>query len=957
MVLRIDLLLDNADGEIQTMLTDVELERLFAEWKTPAAGRTLIRKIRADGPVRDLQYRMDGVRTRLISKKMGGRAVYAESRTCEFPGIYLREHDPETTEYWPQPVTIDLKIEGANGGATRLQHTPDLFVIEHGFLMEEWRELARLTRLAAKSPNQIYRDSEGNWHNVPVEKHFEALGIEYRLRCADEHPRIFLSNLSFLEELSLDSTPPVPEEERQRLGQIMDAQKMVPHLSLVVQHDFKADHIYQMVLDRTVYVDLYTTHLRKTDELILYKDKTLARAEEVFRLKQSSPLPTSVLKLSIGARFLYDDRPYEVALLGRTQVTARELDSGATTTLPLDFVETLFEKNAVSAGHEQQVSSSVDKESIFNEKRLEEALARLDAIQNPDASLAPARTLRRWSQLTKGLTSPQDQLAALVSRFPGNTTARLPAAVTELADAAIRTFHNKANNPKVQATFNHYTTLCSDRGVMPMSRTNFYNYVAKREDVKKREGKRIDYQKAAIPLTYDYEHPVHGVLPHEVCYCDHTILNVFLKGSVIEDLGKPTITLMVDGALSMARGFYLSYRPASTISVLMCLRDYVRRNRRLPRVLVLDNGKEFHSHELLAFCSMFGISIRWRRRSRPRDSSIVERMLGATEQEVISQLDGNSLALKDPRMVSGTHHPDKHISWTLPGLYGAIEYYLFEVHAKRKHPRFGICPVDYEKRMLLELGAREHVIVRFDQTFKLLTSPHSGKSTRIVDRKRGVFVDGYFYWHDRLALAKKGEACIVRVELWCARVVYVNFRGEWYVAQARDGGVLDGRYRQEFELQQKEEARTRRNEAQKDKNSIETSKKRNDLWNPHIWDPRVREQLAEMYYLYERLGMTEVLPEAKNPYGPFASLGLPKGSELQLAAAVEAEPGALVVQEEDEMVDLTTGEIVSLRGIAAESTGSGYAQRPVTAPVSPGRQPQSEAAPAVVVTPVEEDYF
>ena len=413
--------------------------------------------------------------------------------------------------------------------------------------------------------------------------------------------------------------------------------------------------------------------------------------------------------------------------------------------------------------------------------------------------------------------------------------------------------------------------------------------INRREDVKKREGKRIAYQKAPIPLTYDYEHPVHGVLSHEICYCDHTIFPIFLKGSVIEDLGKPTITLMVDGALSMARGFYLSYQPASTVSVLMCLRDYVRRNRRLPRVLVLDNGKEFHSEALATFCSMFGITIRWRRRSRPRDSSIVERMLGATEQEVISALDGNSLALRDPRMVSSTHLPHKHIKWTLPGLYGAIEHYLFEVHAKRKHPRFGISPVDYEKRMVLEYGAREHVIVRLDQTFKLLTSPEPRTSTRVIDRQRGIFVDGLFYWHDRLAFAKKGERCEVRVELWCASVVYVQFRGEWYVAQARDGGALEGRYRQEYELQIREATRERRSEAQRDKNSVATARKRVDLWNSDIWDPRVREQLAETYFLYERLGMTEVMPQAKNPHGAAATLSLTQRSQLKAAYVLEAE--------------------------------------------------------------------
>src|SRR5262245_9769863 len=139
------------------MLSDIELEKLFAQLKTPEAGRQLIRRLRADGPVRDVQGRMDAVRTRFISKKMG-RALYAESRTVELPAIVLREHDKQTLELWPQPCQLDLSIEGLRG-RTRLQHVPDLFLVtEQGFVMEEWREEARLLRLAAERPHHFLKD-------------------------------------------------------------------------------------------------------------------------------------------------------------------------------------------------------------------------------------------------------------------------------------------------------------------------------------------------------------------------------------------------------------------------------------------------------------------------------------------------------------------------------------------------------------------------------------------------------------------------------------------------------------------------------------------------------------------------------------------------------------------------------------------------------------------------------
>ena len=111
------------------MLSDSDLDRLFAERNTPEAGRNLIRKARAQGPVRDIQRNNDTVRTRYISRKMGGLAVLAESRTVELPAIVLKEKSETTLEYWAQPFTVDMTVVAPNGGTTRVRHTPDILDI------------------------------------------------------------------------------------------------------------------------------------------------------------------------------------------------------------------------------------------------------------------------------------------------------------------------------------------------------------------------------------------------------------------------------------------------------------------------------------------------------------------------------------------------------------------------------------------------------------------------------------------------------------------------------------------------------------------------------------------------------------------------------------------------------------------------------------------------------------
>ena len=802
------------------MLEHAEIEKLFQEFKTPAAGRELIRKIRAESPVRKLQGLTQHIRTRFHSKKMG-RALYAESRTVELPGIFAREHDKTTLEMWPQACHLDIKVLGPSGGATRVQHVPDLFLVtETGFVMEEWREEARLLRYSVERPHHFYKDEEGRWHYRPIEEHLQKLGIEYRLRSADEHPRIYLANLAFLEDYGLETTPPVAADVSAKMVKLLDERKSEPLLELVHTHGFKADHIFQMVLEQSVYVDLYSQRLDLASDLVVYGDKAYADAAALVRTQPVHDVPLPAARFAEGTKFLYDGKRLHVVISGASELVVRD-DSGNQTVLTLDLIEKLVAKNAITV-EQQMVDREASLRSLMDCKQseLSEAMARLQAVRAGSAEGISARTIYRWKQATRGLVTVQEQLLALVPGRDGNRSSRLPEDVVAIAEEVVKEFHNKPNNPKVAHTYLKYVEACTDRTIVPMSQSTFYEWIRSRESIREREGKRVAYQKAPIALTFDYEAPVHGVRPHEVCYVDHTVMNVFLKGMTCPDLGKPTLTLAIDGCTSQARAFYVSYDPAGFRAVLMVLRDYVRRHGRLPKTLVVDNGAEFRGDSLKLFCDLFGIHIRWRKAGQPRGAAMVERALGATEQEVLASMYGNSLNLKDPRLVTASVNPQNLIAFTLPALHGALESYLFNIHAKRIHPRFGITPVEFEKQRLLETGTREHVLVNYDPSFMLLTSPHSGATTRSIDRQRGVFVDGIYYWHDELAQMKpRGESAEVRVEMWNASVVYVYFRDKWLVARARDGRRLEGRFRREFELQRREENRVKRTLAQRDRNT------------------------------------------------------------------------------------------------------------------------------------------
>lgn len=862
------------------MLSDEDIERHMVALEIPTAGRALIRKIREQGPVRDVQNRMQGVRTRFISTKMDGKALLAESRTCEFLGIYIREFDPNTLELWPQPCHLDLPVTGPKG-KTRIQHTPDLFLVERdAFVIEEWRMEDRLERYARERPHYFHKDAQGLWHYVPVEEYLAKLGITYRLRSQSEHPQDFISNLSFLEDYTRESAPPVPADVTKKLKELLQVHKSIPHLELVEQHGFEADHIFQEVLAKRVFVDLYGVALCEVNELVIYESEAIASAEKFLKNGKHSRTPTSALELAPGTKFDYDGTVYEVVLTGKSEVTVKS--ASGTAQLPLSLVDELFKKADINA---QSGDLGLSKEEvddfIFNTRDIERATAKLIALNSSDQNKASVRTLQRDRKRIAGIESTQEQLRALARRTPQHIAPRVPHAVSEAAEKVLKEKFNTPIAPTVQSAFTYFQAECEEKGLLPMSRSSFFELAKRRTSVLAREGRRAAYQLAPIPMTYDYGHPVHGVLPHEVVYCDHTILNIMLKGMVIPNLGKPTLTIMVDGSLSKTRSMFLSYQPASVFSVLMCLRDYVRRNNRLPRILVLDNGKEFHSETLQRFCDLFKITIRWRRASMPRDSAMVERMLGATEKEVLNQLAGNSIGLKDLRNVSSTHLPEKHIEWTLPALHGALDHFLFELQPSRIHPRFGISPDDYEKQLVLGMGSRKHMMVRYDQTLQLLTAPEAHGGNRVVDPIRGVFVDGVYHWHPALAKFKRGTVLPVRLEPWNAEVVYVEIDGVWSVAIARDASLLRGRFRYEYAMQAKEEKRRRKALATEDKSSTKRARQTLATWRPKEWDPRLREQMSESYLLYQNLGMTEVFPDGRNELALKLELMAPPSSRME----------------------------------------------------------------------------
>lgn len=873
------------------MLTNVDVEALLARLSLPDKGKAMVRQVRQGEPARQHTQHLKNTLVDFFSVKMGRKHLRLGSHTVEAAAAQWYEFDPAILEYWPQPIGVDLLSVGADGRPRgRQMHWPDFLVITQTEIrFEEWREEARLNALAERGG--FSKDDVGTWHYRAAETYFAEFGLTHQTHSAIELPRVLIDNSHVLSDYHRPNCPPLPADLITRLQNALRDAGHIDYLDLIALHGFKADEVLRAIVEGHIHVDLTRDRLTKPQELVVFRDSALSKAHEKLHAANVPPLPFPGMaqkEIGPGCVFNYSNRRWTVMLVGAGQVLVKA-ENGDTTSLELDDLKALPPEAFEHLPH--KAAATVGKLATLSSKELQIAVARLEQLEGK--AHASSRTIRRWKVLVEGCRTRVDQICALAgkARVRGNRTPRLPEKVVAIATDTITTFYNTPTCPTKQATYNKYVQACGDakEPVLPMSYWTFCGLVDAKSSIEARKGKRVAYQESPIPLHLDLRHPIHGMFPHDVCYIDHTVLNLATTGTNNQDLGKPYLTLAVDGTTTQCRAYWVSYDPPSAAVVLLILRDYVRRNARLPKILVVDGGREFRGKELALFCKLYEIDLRHRPPGQPRGGSLVERMFGSTEIEFIAQLEGNTLALKEARQVTKSVDPFRRREWTLTALHGALDEY-FTLRHNRVHSTLGISPNDFERKAVAEFGARTHCIVPFDENIMLATCPHPKQSMHKVIRGRGVWVDGQHYWNDAFRSARRDERVEVRVEPWSTRVIYVHYRGTWVAAIDRNVRDAHNFTRHQLELQIRHERRLAKANGRKGRFTVAHAKQMTKLWDPKNYDPRIQAQQDEAKYLAQKLGMAYAMDVS-------ALLVLPPASESPVQPVLPQAPktNALVV--------------------------------------------------------------
>ena len=155
-------------------------------------------------------------------------------------------------------------------------------------------------------------------------------------------------------------------------------------------------------------------------------------------------------------------------------------------------------------------------------------------------------------------------------------------------------------------------------------------------------------------------------------HIDHTQLDIQVTSKNGKLLGRPWLTLMIDEHSRNILAFNLTFDPPSADSRLTLLRECAHRHGRLPDCIIVDGGREFRSVEFERLTAHNGVCIVRRPPAKARFGSLIERMFGTINSQLIYRLAGNTQVTKRLRAVTQANDPKGQAVWTLSKLHDVL---------------------------------------------------------------------------------------------------------------------------------------------------------------------------------------------------------------------------------------------------------------------------------------------
>ncbi|MFA1714147.1 Mu transposase C-terminal domain-containing protein [Peribacillus frigoritolerans] len=801
------------------MMKESEIEQWFKKNNIADHTKDLINEIRSSDPYRKVQSGRGNVSGAYPSRKMGF-TIQFESHTVELPAIYEMEYDQSILEYYDQPKPVFMEYLSGTGRKISVNSTPDFFVLnENEAYWEEWKTEEELLKLSIKSPNRYVKDKDDNWRCPPGESFAEKFGLGFVLRSSKEIDWTFQRNIklmeeykksSYLEEVPLDIITVAKEIVAQNFG--------ITIKELLESNDLlKPEDVYIIIAEGILYADIRRDILIEHDKVRIFVDKDMANIHyEVFA---EGPLKMSNMNkretgLTQGSKFLWDDKKYTILNFGGLTITAVD-EKDTLVNLTEKNMRHLLEQNVIRILDRDDLSPIDNTESEYkriilegaSRSDIEEAHKRNEIIKNGDDSNNhgySTKTIRRWKKAYEEANKLYGNgFLGLIpkKKYRGNRNIKFDTRVVTVISEILSKHYLTTKQINMKAAYSLLKDECNQQDLTCPSYVTFTKYIGKESNFTKeikRKGKRAAYKLQHWHL--EQHTPKHGDLPFEIAHIDHTELDIELVFSNASKkyTHRPYLTLLIDAYSRVILAHYLTFDPPSSRSNMMVLRECVRKYNQLPRTIVVDGGKEFHSIYFDSLCAQFEIVKKTRPPAQARFGSIIERLFGTTNTKFIHNLQGNTQLTKEVRIVTKSVNPKNNAIWTLPILdemfYKWINYYQLQPHSG-----LGTTPKEqFEYGMQLG-GSRKLSFIEYDESFILATLPPTPRGSGLIQIGKGVVFNNIYYWNNELR-AYERQKVDLKYDPFDVGVLYAFVNKRWIKCLSDYHYLLKGKSHKELQV-------------------------------------------------------------------------------------------------------------------------------------------------------------
>ncbi len=274
-----------------------------------------------------------------------------------------------------------------------------------------------------------------------------------------------------------------------------------------------------------------------------------------------------------------------------------------------------------------------------------------------------------------------------------------------LLTSCIKDFHLRPERPSLAALVQEVKRQFAEQDLPAPN----YRTVRRRVEgldlrrvIRKREGSKKARERLG-PVNVSSLQPA---LPMDVLQIDHTPVDVIVVDADRRlPIGRPWLTVAIDVATRMVAGFHVSLWAPSALSVSLTLSHAVLSKTTwladrelqtlswpvagLPRVLHVDNAKEFHSNALVRGCQEYGVQLDHRPRARPHFGGHIERYIG-TMMGAVHLLPGTTFSNVSEK---GDYPSEERARLTLPELERWLALQIAGVYHLSIHSGLGTTPL------------------------------------------------------------------------------------------------------------------------------------------------------------------------------------------------------------------------------------------------------------------------